>query len=67
MGRMESIYAREGTDVLFLVLYEGIDVANMPRVLIDIIDRKSYIEFPNDLQGNVVFWDKMRETIAMRN
>ena len=67
MGRMESIYSREGNDVLFLVLYEGIEASSMPLVLMDIIDRKSYIEFPNDAQGNVVFWDKMRETIAMRN
>ena len=67
MARMESIYSREGNDVLFLVLYEGIEASSMPLVLMDIIDRKSYIEFPNDTQGNVVFWDKMRETIAMRN
>ena len=67
MARMESIYSREGNDVLFLVLYEGIEASSMPFVLMDIIDRKSYIEFPNDSQGNVVFWDKMRETIAMRN
>ncbi|KAK3104074.1 hypothetical protein FSP39_024221 [Pinctada imbricata] len=66
MARMESIYSRKGEEILFLVLYKGIEQCEIPTVVIDLIDKKSYIEFPDDPQGNVVFWNNIRRTISMQ-
>jgi hypothetical protein len=64
MARMEGIYTREGEDVLFLVIYDHISYKDIPLKLMDLMEKKSYIEFPNDEYGNVVFWDKVRETVG---
>lgn len=59
MARMESVYAREGKNILLLVLYEQLRPAEMPLTVLEIIQKRSYIEYPNDEQGNVVFWEKL--------
>ncbi|XP_071123060.1 toll-like receptor 4 [Mytilus edulis] len=64
MARMESIYSRGGENILFLVLHEHITSRELPLVMLEIVQRQSHIEYPNDEQGNVVFWDKMRETLT---
>ncbi|XP_033746771.1 toll-like receptor 4 [Pecten maximus] len=65
MARMESIYSREGASVLFLVMYSPVPARAIPLQVMDIIQSKSYIEYPDDPQGNVVFWDKIAEAIAI--
>lgn len=64
MARMEGIYSREGEDVLFLVIYDHMRYEDIPLTLMDLMEKKSYIEFPNDEYGDVVFWNKVRETIG---
>ncbi|VDI16617.1 Hypothetical predicted protein [Mytilus galloprovincialis] len=63
MARMESIYAREGKNVLFLILYEQIRLKDMPLVMLEFVEQKSYIEYPRDEQGNIVFWEKLKEAL----
>ncbi|KAJ8302216.1 hypothetical protein KUTeg_021203 [Tegillarca granosa] len=65
MARMESIYSRDGRNVLFLVFYKNVSGKDLPLVMLDLIESQSYIEYPNDAQGNVVFWDKIREALSM--
>ncbi|OWF41429.1 toll-like receptor 4 [Mizuhopecten yessoensis] len=65
MARMESIYSRGGKSVLLLVFYEDIAAKNLPLTLMDLIESKCYIEYPHDEQGDVVFWDKLAETVSM--
>ncbi|XP_060075270.1 uncharacterized protein LOC132554958 [Ylistrum balloti] len=63
MARMESIYSRGGDSVLLLVFYEDIPPRDLPLSLLDIIESKTYIEYPRgDLHGNVVFWDELSKT-----
>ena len=64
IGRMESIYSRNGDDVLFLVFYHHVSTSDLPLPVIDLINDKSYIEYPDDPHGNVVFWRKLQETIT---
>ncbi|CAC5400454.1 Toll-like receptor 4 [Mytilus coruscus] len=61
MARMESIYAREGTNVLFLILYEQIRIKDMPLVMLEFVEQQSYTEYPRDEQGNIVFWEKLKD------
>ncbi|XP_060062917.1 toll-like receptor 4 [Ylistrum balloti] len=64
MARMESIYSREGASVLFLVMFSHVPIDAIPLQVIDVIRSKTYIEYPNDPQGNVVFWDRVVEAIS---
>ncbi|VDI52582.1 Hypothetical predicted protein [Mytilus galloprovincialis] len=63
MARMESIYSREGHNILFLVFYEQILPRELPLIMLELVQHQSYIEYPDDLQGNVVFWNKIKEAI----
>ncbi|XP_063446892.1 toll-like receptor 13 [Mytilus trossulus] len=63
MARMESIYSRGGQNILFLVFLEQIRPSELPLVMLELVQKQSYIEYPNDEQGNVVFWDKIKETL----
>ncbi|XP_063446891.1 osteomodulin-like [Mytilus trossulus] len=60
---MESIYSRGGQNILFLVFLEQIRPSELPLVMLELVQKQSYIEYPNDEQGNVVFWDKIKETL----
>ena len=64
IARMESIYARGGENILFLVFYEQIQSKELPLLMLELIQQQSYIEYPNDEEGNIVFWDKIRETVS---
>ncbi|CAC5395035.1 unnamed protein product [Mytilus coruscus] len=63
MARMESIHSRNGKNVLFLVFYEKLLPEELPLVLYELIQKQSYIEYPNDDHGNVIFWDKVKDAI----
>ncbi|VDI74772.1 Hypothetical predicted protein [Mytilus galloprovincialis] len=64
MARMESIYSRGGENILLLVFYEQILPREMPLVMLELVQEHSYIEYPHDDQGNVVFWKKLKDAIA---
>ncbi|CAC5370817.1 unnamed protein product [Mytilus coruscus] len=63
MARMESIYSRGGQNILFLVFLEQIRPSELPLLMLELVQKQSYIEYPNDEQGDVVFWDKIKETL----
>ncbi|XP_061174733.1 toll-like receptor 4 [Saccostrea echinata] len=62
MARMESIYTRNGKDVLFMVMYRHVTARMLPLSMLALVESRSYIEYPDDPQGDVVFWDKIAET-----
>ncbi|CAC5374764.1 Toll-like receptor 4 [Mytilus coruscus] len=64
MARMESIYSRGGQNILLLIFYEQILPRELPLVMLELVQEQSYIEYPHDEQGNVVFWEKLKEAIA---
>ncbi|VDH93878.1 toll-like receptor 13 [Mytilus galloprovincialis] len=64
MARMESIYSRNEQNILFLVFYEQIQPRKLPLVMLELVQNQSYIEYPHNEEGNVVFWEKVREAIA---
>ncbi|XP_071120407.1 toll-like receptor 4 [Mytilus edulis] len=59
MARMESIYERNNENVLFLVVFEQISARDFPLHILEVVQSQSYIEFPNDEQGDVVFWRQL--------
>ncbi|XP_069120715.1 toll-like receptor 4 isoform X1 [Argopecten irradians] len=63
IARMESIYARKGASVLFLVFYGNVRPEDLPLTMMDLINRNFYIEYPHDEQGNVVFWRYLNDIV----
>lgn len=62
MARMESIYTRNGNDVMFLIMYRQVSAKTLPLSMLALVESRSYIEYPDDPRANVVFWDKVAET-----
>lgn len=65
IARMESIYSRGGTNILLLVFYDQLRAQDLPLVMLELVQQDSYLEYPDDEQGNIVFWDKIKEAIAL--
>ncbi|CAG2208117.1 unnamed protein product [Mytilus edulis] len=63
MARMESIYSRDKRNIIFLIFLEQILPQNMPLMLLELVQKDSYIEYPNDEQGDIVFWEKIDEAL----
>ncbi|XP_052072910.1 toll-like receptor 4 [Mytilus californianus] len=63
MARMESIHRKKDKSLIFLVFYEQLQPEELPLVLYEIIQKKTYIEYPNDVHGNVIFWEKIKDAI----
>ncbi|CAC5388420.1 unnamed protein product [Mytilus coruscus] len=59
MARMESIYERRNENVVFLMFYEHMCSTDLPLNVLEMIQSKSYIEYPNDEYGDTVFWDQL--------
>ncbi|XP_062607528.1 toll-like receptor 4, partial [Saccostrea cucullata] len=47
IAKMEEIYSRNDENVIFLILYETLPLKDIPLTLMDLINQKTYIEFPN--------------------
>ena len=64
MARMESIYSREGKSILIVVMLENVPPSRlMPLEMIEWIKLKSYIEYTNDEEGNMLFWENLKVAI----
>ncbi|KAL3848107.1 hypothetical protein ACJMK2_018986 [Sinanodonta woodiana] len=46
MARMESVYSRNGENILIVVLKEAVDISKLPLEIIDLIHKNTYIELP---------------------
>ncbi|XP_062581974.1 toll-like receptor 4 [Saccostrea cucullata] len=69
MARMEAIYSRNGENVLFLVALEKAAMKKLPFSFMDLIDSKSYIEFPEggDKDEVTAFRSKLGDTFKFHD
>ena len=59
MARMESLYSRAGEDIVILIMYERVPVTDLSSHMLEQIESESYLEYPDDEEGLVVFWDNL--------
>ncbi|XP_076082951.1 toll-like receptor 4 [Mytilus galloprovincialis] len=64
MARMESIYSRDGENIVYLIFLEQIPTNTLPLVLLELVQSQSYIEFPNDEYGDTVFWENLKQVLS---
>ncbi len=57
--------ATERRDSLVIVLYSKLDEANVkfPKSLARLLDKKIYLEWTDDLEGQELFWTRLVEAI----
>ncbi|XP_056008441.1 toll-like receptor 4 [Ostrea edulis] len=69
VARMESVYSRDNENILFLIMYKDIGTGDVyiPAILLDIIERKSYIEYPKEELERDFFWNNVRDTLSLEN
>ncbi|XP_050393690.1 toll-like receptor 4 [Patella vulgata] len=61
MALMESIST--GRNVVIVIIYEHIPVKDLPHELIQLMRKDSYVEYTDDPEGNIVFWDSLTKAI----
>lgn len=68
MARMEAVYSRDGENVLFLVVLEKLAIAKLPFSFMDLIENRSYLEFPENEDNDEVsaFRSKLGATLKSR-
>lgn len=59
MARMEAIYSRNGKNILFLIALEKNTMKQLPFHLMDLIETKSYLEYPNCDDERIAFQSKL--------
>ena len=65
MALMERVHARDGDDMLVLVLMKEFDTNRASLPILQFIRDKSYAEFPDDESCRPMFWSRMIETITL--
>lgn len=61
MARMEA--ADTGRNVICVILKEDIPAKHLPLEIMDIIKKKTYMEFPSENHNEAAFWDRLRATL----
>ncbi|XP_063417886.1 toll-like receptor 4 [Mytilus trossulus] len=64
MARMESIYSRDGENIVYLIFLEQIPSKALPLVLLELVQSQSYVEFPNDEYGDPLFWENLKKVMS---
>lgn len=63
MARMESLCSRNGRDVVFVILYGNIKMANVPLQIMELMSANTYKEYTTDEHGKILFWQKVLNAI----
>ena len=64
MTRMEKIYLRGSEEIMFAVMLNNLYTYTLPMEILHLIQSQSYIEYPNDPQGDVIFWERIKQAIT---
>ena len=67
MARMESIYSREEENMLFIVMYENVDLTMVTPEMRDCLETESYLAFPQDEAEQAYFWQILTQRLCNAN
>ncbi|XP_045184171.2 toll-like receptor 4 [Mercenaria mercenaria] len=63
IARMESIYSRDGVNCLLVVMFGDVPTKLMTTEMLDWIKSNTYIEYTTDEDGELLFWENMKEAL----
>ena len=59
MGRMESIFSRNGENIIIVVKYADIDMTRVSPELQECLESESYLEYPAEAAEQPYFWEML--------
>ena len=63
MARMEGIYGRNGESIIFVVMYEEIDVLQISGEMRDCLESESYLAYPQEQEERPYFWKMLARSL----
>ena len=63
MARMESIYSRNGENVVFCIMYEDINTEHLSPDLIESLESETFLKYPQDDTERPYFWDMLKRAL----
>lgn len=63
MARMETIYSRDGSSCLVVVMLEDVATRDMSNEMLDWIQSNTYLEYTTDTEGEELFWNNLNDAL----
>ena len=64
MARMESIYSRNGENVIFCILLEDIDTKHLSPELIQTLENETFLKYPEEEREKPYFWEMVKKALS---
>ena len=64
MARMESIYSRNGENVIFCILLEDIDTKHLSPELIQTLENETFLKYPEEEHEKPYFWEMLKKALS---
>lgn len=66
MARIEGIYSREGESILFVVMYEDVDITELSHEMLECLETESFLKYQNDETEMQYFWQTLKHALLDR-
>ena len=67
MARMEGIYSRSGENVLFIIMYEEVDMTEVSPEMVECLETESFLKYQNDESETPYFWQTLKHSLLERS
>ena len=64
MARMEGLYGRNGESIIFIVMYEEIDITRITDEMRECLESESYLSYPKEEEERPYFWEMLTRTLS---
>ena len=64
MARMETIYSRNGENVVFCIMLDDIDTAHLSPDLIETLESETFLKYPDIDTERPYFWSMLKRTLV---
>ena len=63
MAIEKTMYSNRGNQPMLLLKLKPVSHQEIPRDVLSIFNSDCYIEYPNEPQGNTIFWERLKNTL----
>ena len=67
MARMEGIYSRGGENILFIIMYEEVDMTEVSPEMLECLETESFLKYQNDESETPYFWRTLNQALVGRS
>ena len=67
MARIEGIYSREGENVLFVIMYEEVDLTELSHEMLECLETDCFLKYQNDETEAQYFWQTLKQSLLDKN